>query len=108
MSKLVRDRIPELIEKSGKTPIYHRADPQDVLHLLKEKLVEETNELITAVSREDILEEAADIYEIVTNILFEVGYDQKDLQIAANDKRLDRGAFIKAYVLEGIQDSGGK
>ena len=108
MSKLVRDRIPELIEKSGKTPIYYRAKPQDVLHLLKEKLIEETNELITAISREDVLDEAADVYEVVTNILFELGYDQKDLMLAACDKRHDRGAFIKAYILEGVQESGGK
>ena len=103
MSKLVRDRIPEIIEKSGMVPVYFRAKPSAMLDLLLTKLQEEVNELKAAEKPEDRLEEAADVYEVLTNILFTLGYDTKALQVKAMDKRFERGAFIKGYVLEDVK-----
>ena len=105
MSKLVRDRIPEIIEKAGKTPVYHRAASQDIEKLLREKLVEEVNELLATTTSEDLLEEAADVYEVLTAIIFTRGYDLKSLLVKAEDKRFDRGAFIKCYVLDEVKDN---
>ena len=104
MGKLVRDRIPELIEKSGKKPIYHRAHYTEIDQLLKDKLFEEINEFLEAKTSMEKLEEAADIYEVLTNMLFKYGFIARDLLAKAEDKRFERGAFIKAYVLEGVEE----
>lgn len=42
--KLIRDRIPEIIEKSGREPIYRVAEGDELLYLLNAKLNEELNE----------------------------------------------------------------
>ena len=105
MSKLVRDRIPEIIMNSGKTPIFYKADYQEVEKRLREKLVEEVNELLATTNSEDLLEEAADVYEVLTAILFNKGYDVKSLLVKAEDKRFERGAFIRGYVLEDVIDN---
>ena len=40
MSKLVRDKIPEIIRKSGQRPVYH-SESQNLKKLLYDKLEEE-------------------------------------------------------------------
>ena len=105
MGKLVRDRVPEIIEKSGKTPVYHKAHYTEVEQLLKDKLVEEVNELLATTNSDDLLEEAADIYEVLIAILFTNGYDTKSLLAKAEDKRFARGAFIKCYILDKVKDN---
>ena len=45
-NKLIRDRILEIIEKSGKEPIYRIAEGDELLDLLNAKLYEELNKNI--------------------------------------------------------------
>lgn len=104
MSKLVRDEIPEIIKKSGKLPIYHRAAPSEVEKLLEEKLDEETEELLAAQTAESKLEEAADVFEVLLAILAEYGFTYKDLLAKAEAKRNEKGSFIKGYILEKVED----
>lgn len=103
MSKLVRDEIPEIIKESGKLPIYHRATPSEVEKLLEEKLGEEIEELLTAHTAETKLEEAADVLEVLLSILAGYGFTYKDLLAKAETKRLERGSFIKGYVLDEVK-----
>lgn len=103
MSKLVRDEIPEIIKETGKMPIYHRAKPQEVEKLLEDKLAEEVSELLAANTANDKLEEAADIYEVLLSILAMYGFNYKNLQVKAEDKRFERGSFIKGYVLDEVK-----
>ena len=103
MSKLVRDKIPEIIKESGKEPIFYKVDSPELEKLLREKLVEEVTELLSAITSEDVLEESADVYEVLLAILFSKGYDVKSLVTKADDKRNERGAFTRGYVLERVE-----
>jgi len=53
-NKLVRDKIPQIIEKSGKTPITHNASDKEYWKKLKEKLREEVDEFMEKGVRENL------------------------------------------------------
>lgn len=59
--KLIRDRIPEIIQRKGTTPITHTADDKEYQHRLEKKLQEEVNEFL----KYNNPEELADIIEVV-------------------------------------------
>lgn len=60
-NKLVRDRIPEIIEDSGKTCEVEVIDDKTYLEMLDEKLTEELNEYCESHN----IEELADLLEVV-------------------------------------------
>ncbi|WP_233272154.1 nucleoside triphosphate pyrophosphohydrolase [Mycolicibacterium smegmatis] len=63
MAKLVRDRIPELIRASGRTPVIRTLSDDEYWAALNAKLDEEVAELRAADTRDAALEEAADVIE---------------------------------------------
>lgn len=69
--KLIRDRIPEIIAADDGTVTVRRLE---YIPALLSKLVEESNELVHAGSRQERLQEAADVYEVLTAIAQMDGY----------------------------------
>ena len=59
--KLVRDKIPQIIEESGRSCEYHVASHDEYKTRLYEKMREELDEFIEAPCEE----EAADMYEVL-------------------------------------------
>ncbi len=99
-NKLIRDRIPEIIENSGKDPIYRIAEGDELLYLLNAKLYEELNEY----SESGDIEELADLYEVVLSILEFKGVSFDEFEIIRVKKREKRGTFTKGDVLEEVRD----
>ena len=97
MSKLVRDKIPEIIEKNeGKKPAIHIADSNEYWSKLKEKLDEEVKEFIKEPSQEEL----ADILEIVYAIADYRKFNKTELENLRQKKAAQRGAFSKRIILE--------
>lgn len=67
--KLVRDKIPEIIENSGKEPIIRVLDDTEYKEELLKKLYEEYNEVIEAKTKEETLEECSDVLEVLIALL---------------------------------------
>jgi predicted house-cleaning noncanonical NTP pyrophosphatase (MazG superfamily) len=94
MTKLVRDKIPELFKDAK----YERVNNDDeFFEYLLEKLDEETAEAIESqenqINDKRLLEELADIYEVIGAILKLKGYSFSILKKEAREKRKTRGAF---------------
>ena len=98
LPKLVRDKIPEIIFKDSKTPIYKQADIDSYKKLVLEKMCEELLEF----EEDPCLEEAADIYEVFLSILSAHDFKLEDVRKTAFKKRNDRGSFNNRIVLEKI------
>jgi len=98
-NKLVRDKIPEIIEQSGIKPVVHIADDAELWLKLGEKLLEEVKEFVAAKPEEQI-NELADISEVIDTIMRFKGWSLFKLNLVKDKKRQEKGGFRKRIVLE--------
>ncbi len=99
MGKLVRDKIPEIIESDGKTPITRILDEEEYLSELDKKL----NEEVAEYQNDKSLEEMADVLEVLFAICEGRGYSIDELMTVKENKRDKRGGFKKRIFWEGNQ-----
>lgn len=97
-NKLVRDLIPQVIEKTGKKFDVHIAEKEEYVKLLEEKLMEEVNEYL----EDKNLEELADVLEVLVGLAGAMGYTEEELFEKRLEKRADRGGFGGGVVLERV------
>jgi predicted house-cleaning noncanonical NTP pyrophosphatase (MazG superfamily) len=95
--KLVRDRIPQIIRRTGVEPNTTIAGPEDYRALLREKLSEEVQEFLDS----DDPAELADILEVVLAIAADLGIEPAHLEKLREDKALERGGFAERIVWHG-------
>lgn len=91
--KLVRDRIPEIIEAAGGQPSTRVLDKAERRSAMLAKLQEESDELRAAASTAEQREELADVLEVLKAIASELGHPWGEIESAAAEKRADRGGF---------------
>lgn len=97
--KLVRDKIPDIIQAKGDDYVARVADGEEFLTKLKEKLREEVNEFVASGDSEEV----ADIYEVLDAMMKEMSIDKEAVLAAQRQKRKDRGGFEKRIILESSE-----
>ena len=97
--KLVRDRIPEVIEANGGTARCRVLDPGELVPALVAKLHEEADELAGA-DPADRLAELADLREVLSTLTAVLGFTEAQVARAADEKRAARGGFAGRIWLE--------
>jgi predicted house-cleaning noncanonical NTP pyrophosphatase (MazG superfamily) len=103
-NKLVRDKIPKIIERQGKKAIYRRLNDAEMKEALKAKLVEETQELVNAETKEQIIEEMADVLAVLNAMRKKYGINYSDVETMREEKAIDKGAFFEGIYLEEVQE----
>lgn len=98
--KLVRDKIPEIIENDGEIPFVRVLDDKEFKFELERKLFEEYNEVLEASSSEERLEELADMLEIISALSSLENSNLETLISIMEEKRMKRGGFSKKLFLE--------
>lgn len=94
-NKLVRDKIPSLIEKNGQTPHIQYLSDDDYSVFLEKKLDEEVGEF----HRDKNLEELADILEVVYALAEDLGNSKEELLEVYQMKHDQRGGFRDRILL---------
>lgn len=102
-NKLVRDKIPEIIQEDGKTCTTKTLSKEEYRTELKRKLIEESKELLETKTQDEMIEELADIYEVIEAILFEDKVDIKDIQDKRICKNMRKGAFEQKVYLQEVK-----
>lgn len=97
--KLVRDLIPLQIQRHGERESTVVLKGDDLIKVLKAKIVEEALELQTATTSENTIEELVDVFEVILAIARQGGLSIKELTRRAKLKRSKRGGFSKGLVL---------
>lgn len=103
-NKLVRDRIPEIIEESGKKANYRVLSQEEYRQALKDKLLEEVLELLAAETNSERIEEIADIKEVILAIRKVFSIKNTDINNCRFRKSVEKGQFNKRYFLESVED----
>ena len=99
-NKLVRDRIPEIIESSGKTCTTEILSNENYLRMLDAKLDEELAEY----HKDQSIEELADLLEVIHAAAFARGYTPEDLERVRAEKAAKRGGFEKRILLKEVYE----
>lgn len=87
--KLVRDKIPQIIEAQGETPHVRILDHAEYAKCLEEKLDEEVREYHEGQNPEEL----ADILEVVFALSENLGCSKEELLEIYQEKHEKRGGF---------------
>ena len=87
--KIVRDRIPEIIEQSGSRAVTRIPGKEEIIEGLEVKLTEELTEYL----EDHSLEEMADLLEVMHGILHHRGVSWEELERIRLEKKEKRGGF---------------
>lgn len=97
-NKLVRDKIPEIIEASGKTCSTEVLSDGEYLKMLDAKLDEELAEY----HKDQNIEELADLVEVIYATAKARGYTHEELEKVRAEKASKRGGFEKKILLKEV------
>ena len=99
-NKLVRDRIPDIIEASGKSCVTEILSDEDYLRMVDAKLDEELAEY----HKDQNIEELADLIEVIYAATIARGYTLEQLEQVRVDKVNKRGAFAQKILLKEVKN----
>lgn len=97
-NKLVRDKIPDIIENSGRKAIIEKVSEEAYYMLLNEKLDEERKEYLESLR----VEELADLVEVIYAILEYKNVSIKEFEAMRTEKAAKRGAFKERILLKEV------
>jgi predicted house-cleaning noncanonical NTP pyrophosphatase (MazG superfamily) len=98
--KLVRHKIPKIIEEDGKVPVIRHASNLEMNYHLFAKFIEEIQEFF----EEPSAEEAADILEVLRSTCAHYDIEMSQVEKTAEDKYEERGGFFAGIILEDVKD----
>ena len=100
-NKLVRDKIPEIIEADGKTAITRRIDGLELKKALVKKLTEEGEEYLESLETEEI----ADLLEVLHGLMEAQGVSYEEIERIRLNKKGGRGGFSEGLFLLEVRQS---
>jgi predicted house-cleaning noncanonical NTP pyrophosphatase (MazG superfamily) len=93
VDKLIRDKLPNIMRESGIQLFERVMEKEEYVKRLKDKLLEEAREIISATAEKEIREELADLLEVMLAITQVYGIEFIDIQKTADQKRAEKGGF---------------
>ena len=100
-NKLVRDRIPEIIQSAGKSCTIEVLSDEDYLRMIDAKLDEELAEYHESGS----IEELADLMEVIYAAACARGSSAEELEQVRVRKAEKRGSFNKKILLREVTEN---
>ncbi|WP_404349568.1 nucleoside triphosphate pyrophosphohydrolase [Sutcliffiella horikoshii] len=103
-NKLVRDKIPQIIETTRKKFITKILNDDDYIKHLKQKTYEELDEYCSAQSNEEAVEELADLLEVILALANYHGFSMEEVEKVRKEKADKRGGFQEKILLIEVED----
>ncbi len=103
-NKLVRDNIPEIIKSKNETPYIRILSDNEYKRELFRKLTEECNEVISTSKKDELLEELADVLEVIKALSKTENESLEKIIELAEEKAKIKGAFNSKIFLEKTSD----
>ncbi len=103
VDKLIRDKLPEIIERENGTSLECSIlNDKEYLVALKAKLVEEAIEAQDAKMKEELIDEVADVMEVIDSILNIYGISSEEIQNRQKNHQNERGGFSKKIYCHSV------
>lgn len=102
-NKLIRDRIPEIMQADGKYYELAVMTEEEYIQALRVKLVEEAEEAQKA-SSEDLVTELADIQEVIKAMVEALEISPEQVEQVQTQRHVERGGFEKRLKLLWTED----
>jgi predicted house-cleaning noncanonical NTP pyrophosphatase (MazG superfamily) len=102
-NKLVRDRIPCIIQENGKQFAVEIMPEAEFRQALLEKLVEEAQEVPQA-KLGGLINELADLQEVISAVLAAWGISPQAVQQVQDQRHAERGGFEQRFKLLWTED----
>lgn len=104
-NKLIRDKIPDKIRGLGEQcEVRELTDDQEFEQELLKKVAEEAGALSRARSRNDLLDEFADLMEVLDALRAHEKISEEELKAARAKNESKKGAFTKRHFLHWSSD----
>lgn len=100
--KLVRDRIPELMTGPDSIIEVETLDHKAHILALKNKLKEEAEEVHCAITKEELIEEIADVKEVLDALMLKLSITRTELEETKKLKSLKKGGFDRGLFLKSV------
>jgi predicted house-cleaning noncanonical NTP pyrophosphatase (MazG superfamily) len=100
-NKLVRDKIPQLIEESGRKQTSRVLNEGEYINALIDKIIEEIEEFRASGEEEEI----ADVYEALDCLVKLKGYEPMHIDYIRLIKREARGSFKERILLIDVEEA---
>jgi len=97
-NKLVRDRIPEIIRKSGIDCEVVTLSQTEYRQALRQKLIEEAREAAEA-NQQNLITELADLYEVIDAVMASYNINRELVIAEQLNRREERGSFEQKIML---------
>ena len=102
-NKLIRDKIPKRMVKEGISVHGRSLSEEEYKKHLLEKLIEEAQEVIDADSKHEVIEEIADVMQVIMALSKIFGFDQEDVEKERLKKLEINGDFDKDCYVDYIE-----
>jgi len=108
IDKLIRDKLPDIMQSKNIKMECQIMENSEYLKKLKEKLVEESIEVLDALTKEEIKEKLSDILEVIFCLAEEYDLDLNIIELARRQKNIEKVSFrnkIYCSVVEMLSDN---
>lgn len=100
--KLIRDKIPQIIHKNKKQcETYKEENKNKLLKYYLKKIEEELKEVVASKSKEELIEELADLSEVMDGLLNNLNL--KDSVLRAKDKKKEERGGFSNLILKSVR-----
>ena len=101
-NKLVRDNIAGWHEENGHIVTVRYLEGAELTKALCEKLHEEADEVHAAASQKELIEEIADVQQIIDNLCLHLGITSEEIYAIQKEKRDRKGGFDRGVYIEKV------
>lgn len=96
MGKLVRDKMPAIVDDDSKFEILSN---DDYRLSLREKIVEEAHEVKSSSTRANLVEELGDLEEVIRAILEDASINYEEMDSLRHAKINQKGKFSEKFAM---------
>jgi len=102
LNKLIRDKLRGEYEKMNQKAEYRTLSKAEFAAALKQKLIEEANEIDVS-DRQSIIGEVADVYQVLEDMLAANNISVEEVQNIKNAKFAKKGGFAEGTYIETLE-----